>query len=113
MARRRHPHRQAGAVIPHRRKETLGDAWLTNERYRFGASSPNDLIRQIEKERSGATGPYYFSKPPRLLAHLISIPIPMATPAPPLRKRRLVRTAATAAPPRTHLRRPLGVRSRA
>src|ERR1035441_191403 len=35
-------------------KETLGDAWLTNERYRFGASSLlNDLLRQIEKEKSG------------------------------------------------------------
>jgi deoxyribose-phosphate aldolase len=31
-------------------KETLGDAWLTNTRYRFGASSLlNDLLRQIEK----------------------------------------------------------------
>ena len=29
-------------------KETLGDAWLTNERYRFGASSLlNDLLRQL------------------------------------------------------------------
>ena len=45
-------------------KETLGDAWLTNERYRFGASSLlNDLIRQIEKEKSGAyQAPYYFSE---------------------------------------------------
>ena len=44
-------------------KETLGDAWLTNERYRFGASSLlNDLLRQIEKERTGAyQAPYYFS----------------------------------------------------
>jgi deoxyribose-phosphate aldolase len=44
-------------------KETLGDAWLTNERYRFGASSLlNDLLRQIEKEKSGAyQAPYYFS----------------------------------------------------
>src|SRR6202451_4568974 len=32
-------------------KETLGDAWLTNERYRFGASSLlNDLLRQLAKE---------------------------------------------------------------
>ena len=30
-------------------KETLGDAWLNNSRYRFGASAlPNDLLRQIE-----------------------------------------------------------------
>lgn len=45
-------------------KETLGDAWLTNERYRFGASSLlNDLLRQIEKERTGAyQAPYYFSE---------------------------------------------------
>jgi deoxyribose-phosphate aldolase len=44
-------------------KETLGDAWLTNERYRFGASSLlNDLLRQIEKERTGAyQAPYVFS----------------------------------------------------
>jgi deoxyribose-phosphate aldolase len=44
-------------------KETLGDAWLTNKRYRFGASSLlNDLLRQIEKEKSGAyQAPYYFS----------------------------------------------------
>ncbi|MEY4938499.1 MAG: hypothetical protein RIQ93_234 [Verrucomicrobiota bacterium] len=44
-------------------KETLGDAWLTNERYRFGASSLlNDLVRQIAKEKSGAyQAPYYFS----------------------------------------------------
>jgi deoxyribose-phosphate aldolase len=45
-------------------KETLGDAWLTNERYRFGASSLlNDLVRQLEKERTGAyQAPYYFSE---------------------------------------------------
>jgi deoxyribose-phosphate aldolase len=44
-------------------KETLGDAWLTNKRYRFGASSLlNDLLRQLEKEKSGAyQAPYYFS----------------------------------------------------
>src|SRR3954464_3486349 len=35
-------------------KETLGDAWLTNTRYRFGASALlNDLLRQIVKEKSG------------------------------------------------------------
>ncbi|MDO8543658.1 MAG: deoxyribose-phosphate aldolase [Opitutaceae bacterium] len=45
-------------------KETLGDAWLTNERYRFGASSLlNDLLRQLEKEKSGSyQAPYYFSE---------------------------------------------------
>ena len=44
-------------------KETLGDAWLNNSRYRFGASSLlNDLLRQIEKERTGAyQAPYVFS----------------------------------------------------
>lgn len=44
-------------------KETLGDAWLTNERYRFGASSLlNDLLRQLEKEKTGAyQAPYSFS----------------------------------------------------
>ena len=44
-------------------KETLGDAWLTKKRYRFGASSLlNDLLRQIEKERTGAyQAPYSFS----------------------------------------------------
>lgn len=44
-------------------KETLGDAWLNNTRYRFGASSLlNDLLRQIEKEKTGAyQAPYYFS----------------------------------------------------
>ena len=45
-------------------KETLGDEWLHNTRYRFGASSLlNDLLRQIEKEKSGAyQAPYYFSE---------------------------------------------------
>jgi deoxyribose-phosphate aldolase len=45
-------------------KETLGDEWLNNSRYRFGASSLlNDLLRQIEKERTGAyQAPYYFSE---------------------------------------------------
>jgi deoxyribose-phosphate aldolase len=44
-------------------KETLGDAWLNHTRYRFGASALlNDLLRQIEKERTGAyQAPYYFS----------------------------------------------------
>lgn len=45
-------------------KETLGDAWLNNRRYRFGASALlNDLLRQLEKERTGAyQAPYYFSE---------------------------------------------------
>jgi len=45
-------------------KETLGDEWLNNTRYRFGASSLlNDLLRQLEKERTGAyQAPYYFSE---------------------------------------------------
>ncbi|MFO1449772.1 MAG: deoxyribose-phosphate aldolase [Opitutaceae bacterium] len=45
-------------------KETLGDDWLTNRRYRFGASSLlNDLLRQLEKERTGAyQAPYAFSE---------------------------------------------------
>ncbi len=35
-------------------KETLGDKWLTNEWFRFGASSlANDVIMQISKQRSG------------------------------------------------------------
>jgi deoxyribose-phosphate aldolase len=44
-------------------KETLGDAWLNSSRYRFGASSLlNDLLRQIQKQKSGAyQAPYYFS----------------------------------------------------
>lgn len=45
-------------------KETLGDDWLNNTRYRFGASSLlNDLLRQIEKQKTGAyQAPYYFSE---------------------------------------------------
>jgi len=45
-------------------KETLGDTWLTPARYRFGASSLlNDLLRQLEKERTGFyQAPYYFSE---------------------------------------------------
>jgi len=45
-------------------KETLGDGWLNNNRYRFGASSLlNDLLRQLEKEKTGAyQAPYYFSE---------------------------------------------------
>jgi deoxyribose-phosphate aldolase len=45
-------------------KETLGDEWLNNTRYRFGASSLlNDLLRQIEKQKTAAyQAPYYFSE---------------------------------------------------
>ena len=35
-------------------KETLGDGWLTPERFRFGASSMlDDLLRQLHKQASG------------------------------------------------------------
>jgi deoxyribose-phosphate aldolase len=35
-------------------KETLGDAWLTPDLFRFGASALlNDVLMQIEKERTG------------------------------------------------------------
>jgi deoxyribose-phosphate aldolase len=45
-------------------KETLGDAWLTGEMFRFGASVLlNDVLMQLEKERTGAyQGQEYFSK---------------------------------------------------
>lgn len=45
-------------------KETLGDGWLTNRRYRFGASGLlNDLLRQLRKEKTGAyQAPYAFSE---------------------------------------------------
>jgi deoxyribose-phosphate aldolase len=45
-------------------KETLGDAWLTNTRYRFGASALlNELVRQLVKEKTGAyQAPYTFSE---------------------------------------------------
>ncbi len=45
-------------------KETLGDAWLTNRRYRFGASALlNDLVRQLVKEKTGHyQAPYTFSE---------------------------------------------------
>ncbi len=45
-------------------KETLGDRWLTNTRYRFGASSLlNDLLRQLEKQRTGAyQAPWTFTE---------------------------------------------------
>jgi deoxyribose-phosphate aldolase len=44
-------------------KETLGDAWLSPDWFRFGASSLlNDLLKQLEKERTGAyQGDHYFS----------------------------------------------------
>ena len=36
-------------------KETLGEAWLTPEWFRFGASSlTNDLLMQLQKLRTGA-----------------------------------------------------------
>ena len=45
-------------------KETLGDAWLTPDLFRLGASTLlNDVLMQIEKERSGAYQALeYFSK---------------------------------------------------
>lgn len=45
-------------------KETLGDAWLNNTRYRFGASSLlNDLLRQLETQRTGAyQAPWTFTE---------------------------------------------------
>ena len=45
-------------------KETLGDAWLNNELFRFGASTLlNDVLMQLEKERTGSyQGGDYFSK---------------------------------------------------
>lgn len=45
-------------------KETLGQAWLSNEWFRFGASSlANDLLMQIMKESSGVyQSADYFSK---------------------------------------------------
>ena len=45
-------------------KETLGDQWLTNEWFRFGASSlANDVLMQIIKAETGVyQSPDYFSK---------------------------------------------------
>jgi len=45
-------------------KETLGDAWLNNRRYRFGASALlNDLLRQLETQRTGKyQAPWTFSE---------------------------------------------------
>ncbi len=44
--------------------ETLGDAWLTNEWFRFGASSlANDVLMQLAKMQDGRyQGLEYFSK---------------------------------------------------
>ncbi len=44
-------------------KETLGQAWLTNEWFRFGSSSLiNDLLRQIVKQETGVYQSFdYFS----------------------------------------------------
>jgi hypothetical protein len=52
-------------------KETLGDEWLNNRRYRFGASALlNDLVRQLEKERTGAyQAPWNFSDATELGAY--------------------------------------------
>ena len=43
--------------------ETLGSAWMTPDRFRIGASSLlNDVLMQIEKERTGRyAGPDYFT----------------------------------------------------
>lgn len=45
-------------------KETLGDKWLTNQWFRFGASSlANDVLMQLEKQRTGNyQSKDYFSK---------------------------------------------------
>ena len=44
-------------------KETLGDAWLMNEWFRFGASSlANDVLMQIVMQHNGNyQSPNYFS----------------------------------------------------
>ena len=44
-------------------KETLGDEWLNNRRYRFGASSLlNDLLMQLRKHDQGVyQAPWKFS----------------------------------------------------
>ena len=43
--------------------ETLGPAWMTPDRFRFGASSLlNDCLMQLRKERTGSyQGPDYFT----------------------------------------------------
>jgi deoxyribose-phosphate aldolase len=43
-------------------KETLGEAWLTNEWFRFGASSlANDVLKQLVKQKTGVyqSGNYF------------------------------------------------------
>lgn len=41
-------------------KETLGDAWLTPEWFRFGASTlANDIVRQIQRQESGVYAARY------------------------------------------------------
>ena len=44
-------------------KETLGEAWLNNKYFRFGASSlANELLMQLIKEYTGNyQAPEYFS----------------------------------------------------
>ena len=50
----------AGALL----RETLGQAWMNNEMFRFGASRlANDILMQIVKEKTGAYQSLdYFSK---------------------------------------------------
>ena len=45
-------------------KETLGDAWLTKDLFRFGASSlTNDVLRQLVRQHTGRyTASYDFSE---------------------------------------------------
>ena len=45
-------------------RETLGEGWMTPERFRFGASSlVNDLLMQLEKQRTGVyQSADYFSR---------------------------------------------------
>jgi deoxyribose-phosphate aldolase len=45
-------------------KETLGNAWLNNQWFRFGASSlANDVLMQLMKEKTGVyQSSDYFSK---------------------------------------------------
>ncbi len=45
-------------------RETLGNAWMTPEWFRFGASSlANDVLMQLQKQATGVyQSPYYFSK---------------------------------------------------
>ena len=45
-------------------KETVGPEWLTNEWFRFGASSlANDVLMQVAKLEDGLyQAPQYFSK---------------------------------------------------